>query len=144
MSFSFSSEDINNISKILNQEPKLFEKAWSWTIINKETNQSLVFTLYNDIILDGDSKKGNLISAQTQHGYFELHQCNKYMVFEPDEIIFLQTMEDTISCIVIGKEATCSMFSNINRKILNADFTTLDPAVLLAAMQLSITEDIIN
>ena len=142
MAYSLTKEDIDKISMTLGEEPKSYENSWAYAMHNKENKQSLVFTIYNDAILDGDEHKGTLISVQTQHGYFELHDCTAYIVFKPDENIFLQTKDQKLSCIVIGKECTCSLFCNIDKKILNADFTTLDPAVLLAAMQLSITEDV--
>jgi hypothetical protein len=64
------------------------------------------------------------------------------MIFEPEEVIFINQKDDLLSSLIIGKNCTCSLFSNINRHILNADFNTLDPSVLLAAMQLSLTESI--
>jgi hypothetical protein len=35
------------------------------------------------------------------------------------------------------------MYANISRDVLGADFAELDPAVLLSAMQLSLTESIL-
>jgi hypothetical protein len=142
MGFSFTNEDIEQISTILSKSPKEFEKSWSWRFDNPETKQSLVITIYNNVKL-GKESEGSLISVQSQHGYFELHDCRGYLVFEPDEIIFVQSTDDKVSSLIVGKQATCSMFTNISRDILNADFTTLDPTVLLSAMQLSLTETIL-
>jgi hypothetical protein len=141
MGFSFGKEDIEKISGILKSEPQVFESAWSWKLENKPAGQSLVFTLYNDVELGSD--RGSLVSVQTLHGYFELHGCTGYLVFEPDEIIFVQASKDKLASLIVGKECTCSMFSNISRSILSADFTALDPAVLLSAMQLSLTETLL-
>jgi hypothetical protein len=55
-------------------------------------------------------------------------------------VIFLQNTESKVSSLIIGKNSSCSLFSNISRDILGADFSELDPAVLLSAMQLSLTE----
>jgi len=82
--------------------------------------------------------------VQTHHGYYELHDISGYLVFEPDEIIFVQAEKNTVSSIIIGKLCTCSMYSNIRREILKADFSTLDNAVLLSAMQLSLAESILQ
>jgi len=142
MSFSCTTTDIDIISKTLNSAPKAFTKSWSWRVENAQTKQSLVLSIYNDVKLS-ESIEGSLISVQSQHGYFELHNCTGYLVFEPDEIIFVQAEESNVSCLIIGKGATCSLFANINRDNINADFSSLEPAVLLSAMQLSIIEGIL-
>ena len=142
MNFTFSENDINEIGKTLQASIEKTDDSWTFQLHNSNTQQSLVFVIYNNIDLGG-GEKGTLVSAQTQHGYFEIHFCNGFMVFEPDEIIFFESKPETVSCLVIGKACTCSMFSNINRSLLKADFTTLDTPVLLSAMQLSLTENVL-
>ncbi len=142
MKFSFSEDNIKEIAKTLEATVERDGDSWTFQLHDQATRQSLVFTLFNNIELGGE-EKGSLVSVQTQHGYFEIHFCNGYMVFEPDEIIFFEAKPKTVSCLIVGRKCTCSMFSNINRSLLNADFTTLDPPVLLSAMQLSLTEDVL-
>ena len=142
MGYSFSKEDIAKISEVFGSKSKEFGNSWSWRIDNKSTNQSLVITIYNNINLSRESE-GSMISVQTQHGYFEMHDCKGYVVFEPDEIIFVQANTTNVSSLIVGKHSTCSMYNNISRDVLTSDFTTLDPTVLLSAMQLSLTETIL-
>jgi hypothetical protein len=99
-------------------------------------------TIYNNVEL-GKNKKGTLLSVQTHHGYYELHDCQSFLVFEPDEVIFINANDTFVSSLIIGGRCTCSMYTNISRDILNSDFSKLDPAVLLSAMQLSLTESIL-
>lgn len=142
MMFRFTYSDISSIERILGEVFSAQENSWTWKLKSQETKQTLIFTIYNDAKLNSNNA-GVLISIQTQYGYFELHDCNAFLVFEPDEIIFINSQENKMSSLVIGKSATCSLFSNIDKSILNSDFSSLDPAVLLAAMQLSITESIL-
>ena len=142
MSYKFTQEDISNISKIFGEINQPTENNWIWQIKNIETQQQLVVSLYNEVQL-GEDTKGSLLSVQTLHGYFEIHNCIGYLVFEPDEVIFINSNDDVVSCMIVGRQGTCSMYSNIRRELLHADFTTLDPAVLLSAMQLSLTEGLI-
>ena len=100
----------------------------------------MIINLYNSINFDGD-KEGSIISVQTRHGYYELHNITNYIVFEPDEIIFICSKKKTLSCLIVGKGNTCSFFANIQKKMLRRDPTELDPAVLLAVMQLSLIEN---
>ena len=87
-------------------------------------------------------KGASVISAQTIHGYFELHDVDRVVPVETGEVIFVAERDDRISGLVVGKEGTCSLFSNVARATISADFTTLEPPLLLAAMQLGLAENI--
>ncbi|MER3328601.1 MAG: hypothetical protein RIF34_03400, partial [Candidatus Kapaibacterium sp.] len=118
--------------------------TWTWTLKNSETSQSVVFTVYNKTqISPQKDETGVLVSVQTKHGYFELHGLTGFLLFEPDEVIFVRAEEEKVSCLVIGSNSSCSLFSNIDKAILKSNITELDPAILLAAMQLSLAESIL-
>jgi hypothetical protein len=143
MAFSFTQTDIDSISKILGVEAVDYQGAWSWNLNDAITQQKLAFTIHNNVHL-GKEKLGSLISVQTLHGYFEIHDCCNYLIFEPDEVIFVQANKESVSCMIVGKGCTCSMYSNIDRNILHSDFSDLDAPVLLSAMQLSLTEAVLD
>lgn len=143
MPYTFTNDDIEKIDEILNTKAQNNGNNWTWRVSNSETNQSFVISIYNNVSLHNNDDI-SIISIQTKQGYYELHDCFAYLVFEEDEIIFIQASEKYVSCLVISKQGTCSMYSNINRDILNADFSKLDPAILMSAMQLSLTENLLN
>lgn len=142
MSLSFDSEKIKKISAILGVEPDKYDDSWIWKLTSPDTKKPLVCTLYHNI--ENDSKKLSLISVQTQHGYYEMHNISDLLIFEPDEVIFINKKSEKISCLILGKEGSCSLFSNIDKNLISADFAELNPALLLSAMQLSITESVVN
>jgi hypothetical protein len=142
MGYIFTNDDINSISKTLGTEFKEFTQGWTFNINSPKIKQALVLTIYINVNLGGDNI-GSLISVQTQHGYFELHNCSNFILFEPDEVIFIQNSNDKVSSLILSKDGACSMYSNIERSIINADFSELDSAVLLSAMQLSLTESVL-
>ena len=142
MAFTFSSTDIDKISKILGKNPDDYANAWSWNLKSQDTNQALIFTIYNKVKI-GKEAESNLVTVQTQHGYFELHSCTGFILFEPDEVIFINAEPVRVSCLIIGKQATCSLYSNIDRSILSTDFGSLDSPVLMSAMQLSLVEELL-
>lgn len=142
MSFSFDPEKIGKITDVLGVDAENFGNGWTWKLTNPNNPKPMVCTLYNDI--EYKDSKISVISVQTQHGYYEMHNITDFMVFEPDEIIFVNNEADKISCLILGKEGSCSLFSNINKELLTADFSEIDPALLLSAMQLSITENMLN
>lgn len=142
MKFKINEELIDKIDQTLGTTHKTFEGSWTWLLKSPDNAKPLVFSIYDNIELGG--YEGALVSVQTRHGYYELHGINNIMFFEPDEIILIKSNPDNLSCIIIGSECTCSLYSNISLGLLRSDITELHPAVLLAAMQLSITESIID
>jgi hypothetical protein len=142
MSFAFTSGDIEQISALLGSQPTVQEGAWLWQMVNPQNRQAQTVTIYNNVRLGG-GQTGSIIAVQTKHGYFELHNCTHFVLFEPDEVIFLSAGPQVISSMVIGRNCTCSMFAPIQRELLHSDFTALDPAVLMSAMQLSIAEAVL-
>ncbi len=135
----FKNTDLEKIEEILQVKAKPFEGGWSWVMKSIDNSKPLVATLHNNVDLGNDTI-GSLISIQTQYGYYELHNIEKYIFFEPDELIFISSTAEHLSCLTIGRQSVCSLFSTIKREILNQDISELDPAVLMAAMQLSITD----
>jgi hypothetical protein len=139
---------------MLGSEPQSIPELeeYVFNLSNAQSRQSLALTLANDVPLGGGEigtdenadGAGALVVAQTQHGYFELHKCTAFMVFEPDEIIFLSAEGERVSGLIVGKQCTCSMFVNVHRDNLSANFAELDPRLLMSAMQLSVAEDLIT
>jgi hypothetical protein len=132
----FTNEDIESIAGILEAKKDSIGQETVLYIGSGRSAPPVVLTLTN---LAGDH---DLVSAQTVHGYFELHNIGRFVPVEPGEVIFVSEEENRISGLVVGKEGTCSLFANVDRAALSADFTTLEPALLLAAMQLGLAENI--
>lgn len=142
MPFYLSEEDIKKIDLMLGAVHQDFEDAHTWTLKSPDNSKPLVFTIYNNVGLG--NAEGTLVSVQTRHGYYELHGITSVMYFEPDEIILIKDDFEHLSCLIIGSGCTCSLYSNISKGLLKSDITELHPAVILAAMQLSITDTIID
>jgi hypothetical protein len=140
MSFTFDKETIERISSVLGTDAERSGDSWSWKLTDPNNPKPLVCSLYNKVGIN--NKEMTMLSVQTRHGYYEIHNITNYMIFEPDEVIFISSEGSKISCLILGKEGSCSLYSNIEKDLLNADFADLDPALLLSAMQLSITENV--
>ncbi len=138
MSNTFTNNDIEKISEILGQAPENEADFYLWNISTGGSDNNLVVSLHNKVSF-GESF-GAIVSIQTTHGYYELHDVLQFLVFEPDEVIFYNDSGKTVSCLVVSKSGACSLYSNISKSLLREDMSLLDPACLLAAMQLSILE----
>lgn len=133
---NFSTDSIDAIAGILGAQ---HERNSSESILSFGTSTgtaSIVLTLTTL------SDNTIIISAQTIHGYFELHSVSRYVPVEPDEVIFIAEEGERISGLVVGATGTCSLFANVHRSAMTADFGILEPALLLAAMQLGLAENI--
>lgn len=134
-----TTKDIEVFDKLLKHKSECTENICVWKMVNEATEKPLVISLFK--INEATGQSTNIVSAQTMHGYYELHNIIDYMVFEPDEIIFIAKDKEFLSCLIVGSNGSCSLFSNINRSILSTDFSKLPSSEILAAMQLAIVEN---
>lgn len=142
MGFSFNETDIKRFNEIFGQEPELFGNSWVWSLRNDVFDKPMIISIMNDVEF-GEEVFGSMVSVQTRHGYYELHNLTGFLVFEPDEIIFVCSKKKTVSCLIVGRGNTCSFYGNIRKELLLKDFADIDSSVLLSAMQLSIVQNII-
>lgn len=131
-----STESLESISTILGARLERVGGETILTIGAGGATPSIVLTA--TILADGSA----VLSAQTIHGYFELHDVVRYVPIEPGEVIFVAEEGSRISGLVVGREGNCSLFANVLRSTLSADLATLEPALLLASMQLGLAENI--
>ena len=139
----FSNKDIEAINAIIGLPEKSGDNSKTWKMFNEKTGQSLIFSLSDYSSSEQENQISTIVSAQNNQGYFELHNCTSYMIFEPNEIIFIEASTTSISTLTISNEANLSMFANINRRLLHSDLASLEPPLLLSAMQLSLIEPLI-
>lgn len=131
-----TSESIDGIAKILNARQEQNGAETVCFIGAGGATPSIVMTM---TVLEDETV---ILSAQTVHGYFELHNVVRYVPVEPDEVIFVAEEGDRISGLVVGAGGNCSLFANVHRTTLTADFASLEPSLLLAAMQLGLAENV--
>ncbi len=127
---------IDELTRLLGARLEQTENESVLSIGGGEAAPAIVLTI--TLLAD----RGAVLSAQTVHGYFELHDVDRVVPVEEGEVIFVAEEGSKISGLVVGREATCSLFANVDRSTLSADFTVLEPALLLAAMQLGLAENI--
>lgn len=128
-----------DITKFLEAQPEVTENCYTWKLYDKESRNFLFLSLYFEIEFNGT--KNHLVSVQTNFGYFELHNFNSVLIIEPNEISFVSFNTEKINCLIVGKNCTCSLYSNIDRKLVRSNIADLDPAFLLSALQLALLEE---
>ncbi len=138
----FSKTDIERIAKVLGVDYKYKGNNYRFVIKNKENKRRLALEIYPDISI-GD-KAGNLISVYTTSSHLQLHFCTGYVVSEMlAEVTFVGECGNRLSGLTVESEGGCSLYANVDTKLLSGDFTQLGPEVMLSGISLSLAEHIL-
>jgi len=137
-----SKKDIEKIASVLGVKPKKTSNHWRMDIENKEEKRKISLEIYPDIPIGKD--RGNLITVYTSTSHLQLHFCSGYVVSEMlGEVTFIGENQGRLSGLIIEREAACSLYANVDTKLLSGDFTQLGPEVMLSGIALSLTEHIL-
>jgi len=143
MEFIFKKRDIRKIAQTLGTAPEEENNNQiRFVLNNQETGRRLALEIYNGIRIG--KVTGNLISVFTDNAHIQLHFCTGYVTSDLlGEVTFIGEHHNRVSGLIIEKQAACSLYSNIDKKLLSGDFTKLGPEVMLAGIALSLTEYIL-
>lgn len=138
----FSKTDIERIAKALGVDYKYKGNNYRFVINNKESKRHLALEIYPDIPIG--EKTGNLISVYTTSSHLQLHFCTGYVVSEMlGEVTFVGECGSRLSGLIVESEGGCSLYANVDTKLLSGDFTQLGPEVMLSGIALSLAEHIL-
>lgn len=142
LSVKISKDDIDKIATVLGAKAKLWGNNYRIILENKEDGRKISLEIYPNIPIG--TKIGNLISVYTHNAHLQLHFCTGYVVSEMlGEVTFIGEHQGRLSGLIIEKEAGCSLYANVDSKLLSGDFTKLGPEVMLSGIALSLSEGIL-
>ncbi len=143
MDFIFKDSDIKKIASVLKTTAHQSGTAWRMIVAEPEENRKLSVEIYSNIPIG--SRNGNLISVYTQDSHLELHFCTAYVISESlGEVTFVAESSEKVSGLIVESGASCSLYANVDRKVLSGDFTKLGPEVVLSGVALSLTEKVLS
>jgi hypothetical protein len=138
MNSNFNADAIKEISEVFQTEPDVDSNTYSWILKSSNLFPNISVCLFTNIY---DNPDNVVISVQTGLGYYELHNIKGWGKFSANEVVFLSETNDIITVVFISQSDGVSFYSNIDKKILDEDVTKIDPAYLIAYMQVSIIND---
>ncbi len=142
MDFMFTQKDFDQIASVLEASFKECDCCQRLVLENQDEGRKLTLEIYPDILI-GDSK-GHLISVYTRSTHLQLHFCSGYVVSEMlGEVTFVGEFGGRLSGLIIEKGAACSLYANVDAKLLSGDFTQLGPEVMMSGIALSLAEHIL-
>lgn len=135
----FRQTDIKKIAKALGVPPKYMGNNYRFVLKDEEKGHHISLEIYPSIPI-GD-QIGNLITVYTPSSHLQLQFCTRYVVSDMlGEVTFVSECGDRISGLIVEKPAGCSLYANVDAKLLSGDFTKLGPEVMLSGIALSIAE----
>jgi len=141
----FQKSDIDNIAACLG-DPEItdLKDHYRLKVINAEEKRHLSLEIYPEVEL-AEEARGALIVVYTHNCHLQLHNCTGFVVSNDlGEVTFVSETSEKISGLVIEREAACSLYTNVNRKLISDDFTQLGVEVMLSGVALSLAEDILR
>ncbi len=144
MERTFSDADISKIETVLGvqgaRESGLVRFAWR----DEESDRKLALEIRDGIALPEilADRPGNLVSVYASNAFLQLHSCTGIIASEElGEVIFYAKADGLTHGLVVERGAGCSLYSNVDDRLLSADFTQLPPEVMMSSVVLSMTGD---
>ena len=140
-------DNTSDHKKVLNEKNLLeMENLLNLKFTKNENTYSLRIQdpkLKSNIALDIfiDPNEDNLVSLYSENSHLQLQSCRYFIISNMlEEIIFYTESENKISGLIISKKGDCSLYANVDKSILAADFMNLNSEKLLSAVALSVIE----
>lgn len=145
MPFAFSDDDFDRLAAAFGVEPKRDGPVVRFEMKDAESGRRLVLEIQPAVDLpDGLADAGaptGLVSVYGMNAFLQLQGCTGYIASEElGEAIFFARKHDTTNGLVVERGAGCSLYANVDDRLLKADFTQLPSEIMMSSVALSMTE----
>ena len=148
MPFSFSSEDFQRIADVLGVPAKRESTLVRYALQNEKSGRRLSLEISPDLRPLDDARgdqPGNLISVYAVGSFLQLQRCTGFIASqELGEVIFFARREGGVNGLVVEREAGCSLYANVDPRLLSADFAQLPAELVMSSVALSMTESLFD
>lgn len=148
MPFTFSDEDFDRIGKVLETAVKLERTLVRYELFDDTSGRRLSLEITPDLALPEnvrDDQPGNLVSVYAASSFLQLQGCTGFIASqELGEVIFFARRDGLTNGLVIEREVGCSLYANVDSRLLSADFTQLPSELVMSSVALSMTESLFD
>lgn len=131
----YTRNNLKTIEKLFGKKFSKSKNVYSLLIENVEKNTKISL----DLIID--SKDECLVSVYTSNSHMQLQNSNYFLFsYMLEEVIFIAENKTTVSGLIISLQGDCSLYSNVDKKLLKSDFKSLNSEKLISAVALSLIE----
>lgn len=148
MPFSFSDKDFDRIGTVLGITPKRDQAVVRYELEDATSGRRLALEINRKIRLpEGvrDDQPDNLVSIYAASSFLQLQGCTGFIASqELGEVIFFARRAGATNGLVVERQAGCSLYANVDSRLLSADFTQLPPELVMSSVALSMTETLFD
>lgn len=146
MAFSFSDADLQHIGKVLGIHAKHEGSVARFELHDEASARRIVLEITRQIALPeavAATQPPNLVSVYATNSFLQLQGCTSFIASEElGEVIFFAKRGSVANGLVVESGAGCSLYANVDERLLSTDFTQLPPELIMSSVVLSIFDDI--
>jgi hypothetical protein len=145
MPFSFSDADIQRIEAVLGTEAKKDDSFARFELSDTESGRRITLEIHRSVASTGltDTDQTTLVSVYAPASFLQLQGCTGFISSEDlGEVLFVARSGETANGLVVERNAGCSLYANVDTRLLSTDFTRLPPELIMSSVALSVTEDL--
>jgi hypothetical protein len=148
MAFSFSEDDFERIARVLGVQARRDRSLVRYELMDEASGRHIALEITPSLQLPepvDEDQPGNLVSVYAASSFLQLQGCTGFIASqELGEVIFFARRGGTTNGLVIEREAGCSLYANVDSRLLSADFTLLPPELIMSSVALSMTETLFD
>ena len=148
MAFSFSDSDISRIATVLDASPKQEGDLVRFEIEDESSSRRIALEIHRGVRVSEeivDETPLTLVSVYSPNSFLQLQNCSGFIASkELGEVIFFARQGERTNGLVVEREAGCSLYANVDDRLLSTDFTQLPPELIMSSVALSMTETIFD
>lgn len=148
MAFSFSDDDLKRIASVLGVEPKRDAREARFELQDEASGRRIALEIQQEIDVPAsiaEEGKATLVSVYANSSFLQLHNCTGFIASEElGEVIFFAKRGGAMNGLVVEREAGCSLYANVDERLLSTDFTQLPPELIMSSVALSMTESLFD
>ncbi len=147
MAFDFSPDDLARIAEVLGVPCTTDGPLHRFELRDAETGRKLSLEIRTGLEMPAAlaSQPANLVSVYAPASFLQLQGCTGVLASaELGEVIFVARRGGVTSGLVVEREAGCSLYAQVDERLLSTDFTALPPELVMSSVALSMTETLFN
>ncbi|MDX1545846.1 MAG: hypothetical protein R3247_02595 [Rhodothermales bacterium] len=148
MDFSFSDADFQRIASVLEVPAKHDGALVRFKLHDEASGRHLSLEIAQGVALPkavATDQPANLVSIYAASSFLQLQGCTGFIASqELGEVIFFARRGGVANGLVIERQAGCSLFANVDERLLTTDFTQLAPELIMSTVALSMSETLFN
>ncbi len=135
----FSTENIDSVAEVLGAKTKRIGNMIRLEVESANGASKAAAEFHFDLEVNG--VRTNVVSVYSHNTFMQLHNCNGFLASDLlNQVTFFGRIDNTISGLIIDREASCSFYANVSEQLLNCDFTTLPTEVMMCSIALSLAD----